>query len=90
MSQDFGNILSAYSGMTRSKTGRVEEAQPKIEHPTFNETKDEIVDIMNAIRSVNGQPAITEESVNENNAERSKKLEEKSKRMIDIYASSIK
>jgi hypothetical protein len=90
MASEFGNILGAYASMTRSKIGRVEEAQPKVEHPTFTEKKDEIVDIINAVRSVNGQAPITEESVNEDNAERVKKMEEKSIRMIDIYADSIK
>ena len=87
---DFGNILNAYSTMSRTKTGRVEEKQTKIAHPDFKDKKDEIIDIMNAVRSVNGLSNITEESIEADNVLKREKMTENSRKMIDIYARSIK
>ena len=57
---EFNDILNALNGMKRDKMGRITETQPRGSAPKLEESKEEILDIMNGIRKMNGQAVINE------------------------------
>ena len=61
---EFGNIMDAYKSMKRTKTGKIQEHQPRgSASPLTEDGKDEIVELINATRKMNGQSELTETDI---------------------------
>lgn len=61
---EFNDVMNAYTSMARTKTGKIQEHQPRgSASPLTEGGKDEIVELINATRKMNGQAELTESDI---------------------------
>lgn len=87
---EFGDILGAFKNMKRDRLGHVSEQQPRGKVPDIAESKDEIIDVINAMRVMNGQNALTEEDIEQQRSEINSTATRISENGINAYAKLVK